>query len=62
MSLTTREKWGLYTGGGGAGGEAIFGWACIRVEKRVTNFGGLYSGEFIHGGGELIYGILRYLI
>ena len=55
MSLTTREKWGVYTGGGGGG--------YIRGEKRVTNFGGLYSGEFIHGGGGgLIYGILRYLI
>ena len=53
MSLTTREKWGVTRGGGGY----------IRVEKRVTNFGGLYSAEFIHGGGGgLIYGILRYLI
>ena len=32
----------------------------IRVEKRVTNLGGLYSGELIQGGGGLIYGILRY--
>ena len=47
MSLTTRER-GTYTRG-----------AYIRVEKRVTNLGGLYSGELIHGGG-LIYGILRY--
>ena len=32
--------------------------AYIWMEKRVTNLGGLYSGELIHGG--LIYGILRY--
>ena len=42
---------GLNTGEGGGGG---------RVEKRGTNLGGLYSVEFIHGGG-LIYGILRYI-
>ena len=39
MSLTTRER-GTYTRG-----------AYIRVEKRVTNLGGLYSGELIHWGG-----------
>ena len=34
------------------------GWKVyIQVEKRVTNLGGLYSAELIHGG--LIYGILR---
>ena len=41
MPLTTRErgvyKWGAY----------------IRVEKRVTNLGGLYSRELIHGGAYL---------
>ena len=33
--------------------------AYIRVEKRVTNLGGLYSGELIHGGGLFteFYGI-----
>ena len=41
MSLTTRER-GAYTQG-----------AYIRVEKRVTNLGGLYSGELIHGGAYL---------
>ena len=50
MSLTTKEK-GAYKPGGGA---------YIRVEKRVTNLRGLYSGELIHWGG-LIYRILRYL-
>ena len=50
MSLTTRER-GAYTRKGGGD--------YIRVEKRVTNLGGLYSGELIHGGW-LIYGILRY--
>ena len=33
----------------------MHGGAYIRVVKRVTNLGGLYSGE-------LIYGILRYVI
>ena len=47
MLLTTRER-GAYTRG-----------AYIRVEKRVTNLGGLYLGDLIHGGG-LIYGTLRY--
>ena len=40
MSLTTRERGGLYTGG-----------VYIRVEKCIPNLGGLYSGELIHGGG-----------
>ena len=32
----------------------MHGGAYIRVEKRVTNLGGLYSGELIHwGGGDL---------
>ena len=42
------------------GGGLIFGGAYIRVEKRVANLGGLYSGELIHGGGGLFtefYGI-----
>ena len=38
----------------------IFGRAYTRLEKRITNFGGLYLGELIHGGWGLIYGILRY--
>ena len=38
----------------------IFGRAYIRLEKRFTNLGGLYLGELIHGGGGVIYGILRY--
>ena len=46
MPLTTRER-------------AYIGEDYIRVEKRVTNLGGLYSGELIHRG--LIYGILRYI-
>ena len=49
MSLT-RER-GAYIRG-----------AYIRVEKRVTNLGRLYSRELIHGRGGLIYGILRYNI
>ena len=38
----------------------MHGGAYIRVEKRVTNLGGLYSGELIHGGGLFteFYGIL----
>ena len=50
MSLTTRER-GAYTP---RGGEAF-----IRVEKCVTNLGGLYSGKLIHGGGLLteFYGV-----
>ena len=51
MSLTTRGR-GAYTRGGGGGG-LIFGRAYIGVEKRVTNLGGLYLGEFIHGGRGL---------
>ena len=48
MSLTTKQR-GAYTRG-----------PYIRVGKCVTNLGGLYSGELIHGGGGgLIYGILR---
>ena len=48
--MGSRER-GAYTRGGGG---LIFGWAYIRVEKRVTNLGGLYSGELIHwGGGDL---------
>ena len=48
MLLTTRER-GAYTRG-----------AYIRVEKRVTNLGGLYLGDLIHGGGGLfteLYGM-----
>ena len=59
--LSERQKvffWGAYTRGGGG---LIFGWAYIRVEKRVTNLGALYSEELIHGeGGDLFtefYGI-----
>ena len=61
--LSERQKvffWGAYTRGGGG---LIFGWAYIRVEKRVTNLGALYSEGLIHGeGGGLIYGILRYIL
>ena len=49
--LCERQKvffWGAYTRGGGG---LIFGWAYIRVEKRVTNLGALYSEELIHGEG-----------
>ena len=49
MSLTTRERRAY-----------IRGEAYIRVEKCVTNLGGLYLGELIHGGG-LIYGVLQYV-
>ena len=28
----------------------MFGWAYIRVEKHITNLGGLYLGELKHGG------------
>ena len=37
--------------------------AYIRVEKRVTNLGGLYSRELIHGGGGAYlrnFTVLRY--
>ena len=55
--INNKRKAGLYRRG------IIFGWAYIRVEKRVTNLGGLYSGELIHGGGggglfTEFYGIL----
>ena len=45
---------GLYTGGLYSGG--VYTWK----EKHVTNFGGLYSGELIHGRGLFteFYGIL----
>ena len=39
MSLTTRER------------EAYTRGAYIRVEKRVTNLGGLHSGELTQGWG-----------
>ena len=41
MSLTTRER-GAYTRGVGA---------YIRVEKCISNLGGLYSEELMQGGG-----------
>ena len=28
----------------------MFGWAYIRVEKHITNLGGLYLGKLKHGG------------
>ena len=43
MSLTTRER-GAYTRGVGA---------YIRVEKCISNLGGLYSEELMQGGGAL---------
>ena len=46
MSLTTRER-GVIQGGGGGG-------AYIREEKHVSNLGGLYSGELIHGRGAYL--------
>ena len=60
VSVTTREwgaytRAGLYTGGG----------AYIRVDKRANNLGGVFSGELIHGGGDLFtefYGINDFLI
>ena len=60
MSLTTRER----GRGGYTRGEAYIRVGLFRVEKRVTNLGGLYSGELIHGkrGGGVIYGILRYIM
>ena len=36
--------------GGWGGGGGCEGGAYIRVEKRVTNLGGLYSVEFMHRG------------
>ena len=41
MSLTTRER-GAYTRAVGA---------YIRMEKCITNLGGLYSEELMQGGG-----------
>ena len=56
--LSKVDLFRAYTRGGR--GEAY-----IRVEKRVTNLEGLYSGELIHGGrGGLFtefYGIYRTL-
>ena len=41
ICVINNKRKGAYTRGG----------AYILVEKRVTNLGGLYSGELIHGGG-----------
>ena len=40
ICVINNKRKGAYTRGG----------AYILVEKRVTNLGGLYSGELIHGG------------
>ena len=55
MSLTTRER----GRGGYTRGEAYIRVGLFRVEKRVTNLGGLYSGELIHGKGGGGGGYLR---
>ena len=44
MSLTRRER-GAYTRGVGA---------YIRVEKCISNLGGLYSEELMQGGGPYL--------
>ena len=46
--------------GGGRG--LTFGWAYIRVEKCVTNLGGLYSGELIHREGAYLRNFTVFII